>query len=165
MPEHPDLPLSAPAGEPYRGYIPSKRVYFYGLRLHLVVDDEQFVYEWVVVPGSSPDVEGWAELPLALPPGAEGIGDKSYLNHQWEDDLAEAGIRWNPLRRRGDRRRKDPWEELGKQQVRRLVETVGSVLAGYWGKQVRAVTPAGILLKLGLAIMSYDLHRLVALLQ
>jgi len=36
-------------GEKYRGYIASKRVYFYGLKVHIVCDEERFVNEFVIV--------------------------------------------------------------------------------------------------------------------
>jgi len=40
------------------------------------------------------------------------------------------------------------------------VETVGSVLRLYLGKRIQAVTLKGFLLKIMMAIISYDLHRL-----
>ncbi|MCS7191945.1 MAG: hypothetical protein NZ937_03040 [Armatimonadetes bacterium] len=44
-----------------------------------------------------------------------------------------------------------------------MVETVGSVLRLYLGKRVQAVTMRGFLLKIMMAIISYDLHRLFCL--
>jgi len=144
----------------YRGFVPSKRVFFFGLRVHVVVDDEQFVYEWAVLPGSASDHDGWAELPLAWPEGSEGIADRAFCSHEWEDALREQGIRWNPLRRKNESRYEGYWMEWAKRRVRRLVETAGSVLQQFWGERIRAVTARGVLLKVSLGILSYDLHRL-----
>jgi len=44
----------------YRGYIPSKRVYFHGLKLHLLASNDRFICEV----GPSPGV-----VPAALGPG------------------------------------------------------------------------------------------------
>lgn len=42
-------------GEAYRGYIPSKRRYFYGLRLHLVITAAGQPVEFFLVPGADND--------------------------------------------------------------------------------------------------------------
>ncbi|VCU54101.1 hypothetical protein TTHN1_01900 [Thermus thermophilus] len=53
----------------YRGFIPSKRVYFHGLKLHLLVDDGKFVHEVNLTPGSFHDLASLLLLPLDLPEG------------------------------------------------------------------------------------------------
>ncbi|MDW8029584.1 MAG: hypothetical protein RMK94_14460 [Armatimonadota bacterium] len=41
-----------------RGYIVSKRAYFYGLKVHIVTDDESFIDELVIVCVGSHDLNG-----------------------------------------------------------------------------------------------------------
>jgi hypothetical protein len=60
-------------GENYRGYIANKMVYFYGLKVHIVCDEEKFVHEFVI------GVMNWKG-------GQEGdkvIGDKAYTCYEW----------------------------------------------------------------------------------
>jgi len=40
----------------YRGFVPSERVYFHGLKLHLLVDDGKFIHEVNLSPGSLHDL-------------------------------------------------------------------------------------------------------------
>jgi hypothetical protein len=40
----------------YRGFVPSKRVYFHGSKLHLLVDDGKFIHEVNLSPGSLHDL-------------------------------------------------------------------------------------------------------------
>ena len=74
----------------YRGFIPSKRVYFHGLKLHLLVDDGKFVHEVNLTPGSFHDLASLLLLPLDLPEGAELYLDRGYESHLYEDLLREA---------------------------------------------------------------------------
>ncbi|VCU52924.1 hypothetical protein TTHN1_00680 [Thermus thermophilus] len=53
----------------YRGFIPSKRVYFHGLKLHLLVDDKKFVHEVNLTPGSLHDLASLLLLPWTFPRG------------------------------------------------------------------------------------------------
>ena len=57
-------------GLTYRGYIPSKRAYFHGLKLHLVCNNHQFITEVLCTPGSVADVQGLYLLPLDLAQGS-----------------------------------------------------------------------------------------------
>nr|WP_243028918.1 hypothetical protein [Thermus albus] len=58
----------------YRGYIPSKRTFFHGYKLHLLVDDGRFICEVNLSPGSFHDLTSLGPLPqmnhlLAPAPG------------------------------------------------------------------------------------------------
>ena len=74
----------------YRGFVPSKRVYFHGLKLHLLVDDGKFIHEVNLSPGSLHDLSSLLLLPLDLPEGAELHMDRGYESHLCEDLLREA---------------------------------------------------------------------------
>jgi hypothetical protein len=74
----------------YRGFIPSKRVYFHGPKLHLLVDDGKFIHEVSLTPGSLHDLTSLLLLPLDLPEGAELYMDRGYESHLYEDLLREA---------------------------------------------------------------------------
>jgi len=70
-------------GERYRGYIASKRVDFYGLRVHIVCDEEKFVHEFVIVDGRTHDLEGWANASFYYLSGCDKvIADKAYTCYE-----------------------------------------------------------------------------------
>ncbi len=50
-------------GEEFRGFIPSKREYFYGFRLHTVVDENGFFREFQVLEGRLHELEELANPP------------------------------------------------------------------------------------------------------
>ena len=57
-------------GESWRGVIASKRRYFYGLKLHLIVTESGVPVEFFLTPGSFSDVGGLRCYPFDLPQGA-----------------------------------------------------------------------------------------------
>ncbi|GAA6732865.1 hypothetical protein YIM1640_00150 [Thermus oshimai] len=93
----------------YRGFIPSKRVYFHGPKLHLLVDDGKFIHEVSLTPGSLHDLSSLLLLPLDLPEGAELYLDRGYESHFYEDLLREAGGIVPMVIRRRNSRRYVPW--------------------------------------------------------
>jgi hypothetical protein len=68
-------------GEAFRGYIASKRRYFYGLRLHLVVSDKGDPLEFSVAAASEADVKLLKELGLDLPEGSIICAEKGYTDY------------------------------------------------------------------------------------
>ena len=98
----------------YRGFVPSKRVYFHGSKLHLLLDDGKFIHEVNLSPGSLHD------LSSPSPEGAELHMDRGYESHLCEDLLREAqGIVPMVIRRYV------PWLQYLAIVGRRAVETVG----------------------------------------
>src|SRR4051812_31524440 len=59
--------LSPPKRKSFRGYIASKRRYFYGLRVHLVVSGAGEPVEFALAAGSEADVAVFKEFDLDLP--------------------------------------------------------------------------------------------------
>jgi len=70
----------------YRGYIPSKRVYFHGLELHLLAANNPFICEVELTPASTADVDGLYLMPLDLPEDSELYVDRGYTEYLAEDD-------------------------------------------------------------------------------
>ena len=64
-------------GEDYRGSIPSKRRYFYGLRVHLVVTASGQPVEFFLLPGADNDTGALHWYQFDLPAGARIVGDKA----------------------------------------------------------------------------------------
>jgi len=79
-------------GEAFRGYIASKRRYFYGLRVHLVSTASGEPVEFTLAAASEADIRLFKELKLELPEGAIICADKGYTDYHYEDLLEDVGL-------------------------------------------------------------------------
>ena len=143
-------------GEDYRGYIASKRRYFYGLRLHLVVTARGEPVEFFLTPGEDSDTGALQWYQFDLPAGSKIIGDKAFNVYEIEDDLASIGIELCPLRKKNSKRPIPPWETYLRELYRKYVETTGSLIMQRFPKTIHAVTPAGFELKIVLLLLAYS---------
>lgn len=145
-------------GEDYRGYTASKRRYFYGLKLHLMVTIEGQPVEFFLTPGSCADVTGLQWFDFNLPTGAEVFADKAYNDYRVEDELAELDISLLPLRKKNSKRPHPPWLTAWISAHRKVVETAGSLLQRRMPKSIHAVTAAGFEMKVVLFVLGLSLH-------
>ncbi len=147
-------------GEDYRGYIASKKRYFYGIRIHLVSTKEGVPVEWVFLPGEANDVRGLATLPLNLPEGSELYSDKGNTYYVAEDNLAEAeDIVLMAIRKKNSTRPDSHCLAYIKQVTRHYIETVFSQITLRFPKYIHAVTFKGFILKVSCFIWAYTLER------
>ena len=109
-------------GELWRGRIASKRRYFYGLKLHLMVTQSGVPVEFFLTSGSFSDVRGLRCYPFDLPQGATVYADKAYCNYGIEDALAEAGITLKPLRKKNSKRHYQGYEVYIHHHHRKRIE-------------------------------------------
>ncbi len=147
-------------GEDYRGYIASKRRYFYGLRLHLMVTASGEPVEFFLTPGEETDTGGLRWYQFDLPAGATILGDKAFNHYDLEDALAEVGITLAPLRKENSKRAIPPWETYLRSVARKYIETAGSSIMRRFPKSIHAVTAAGFELKVVLFLLAYSLDCL-----
>lgn len=146
--------------EQFRGYLASKRRYFYGVRVQVVVTVEGLPVEFWVLPGAASDIEGLSELPLCLPVGAEVAADAAYTFYEWEDALAQReGIRLLVGRKRNSKRRDAPPLHDYKQWLRRRIETVFGEIAKSFPGKIHATTLAGFILKIRLFLFAYQIDK------
>lgn len=147
-------------GREFRGYLASKRRYFFGVRVQVVVTVEGVPVEFCVLPGSLSDIEGLAQLPLQLPVGADVAADAAYTYYEWEDALAQAdGVRLLVGRKRNSKRRDVPVVHDYKQWLRRRVETVFGEITKLFPKKIHATTLSGFVLKISLFLFAYQVDR------
>jgi len=84
-------------GEAYRGFIPAERVYFYGLRVHMIVTGSGEPAEFMLSPGAESDVTVYKQSDFYLHEKSVCYGDKAYNGYDHEDMLKEtAGITFGP---------------------------------------------------------------------
>jgi hypothetical protein len=147
-------------GEEYRGYIASKKRYFYGIRIHLISTAEGVPVEWVFLPASAHDTRGFSALPLNLPAESELYTDKGYTDFLSEDNLAQlSSINLMTIRKKNSTRPDSLCLAYIKQVKRHYIETVFSQITRRFPKTIHAVTFDGFLLKISCFIWSYFLEQ------
>ena len=145
-------------GGAFRGYIASKRRFFYGVKLHLLTTSQGAPVELVLTPGSHSDVRALDYFSYALPEGATIYGDKAYNDYFVEDELvAGAGVRLLPIRRRNSKRALAQHVAFVQHYARKRVETAGSLIERLLPKSIHAVRPWGFELKVVLFVLAYSI--------
>jgi hypothetical protein len=147
-------------GGAFRGYIPSKRRYFYGLRVHLVVSGAGEPVEFALEAGSEADIRVFKNLGLDLPEGSIILADKAYTDYDYEDLLEEAGLRLKAQRKKNSKRPMPMWEEFLGKPIRQYIETVFSRLSGLFARKIHAVTPRGFELKIVWFLLAFSIQCL-----
>ncbi|BAY41683.1 transposase (plasmid) [Nostoc sp. NIES-2111] len=146
--------------EEYRGYIASKKRYFYGVRVQLLTTKTGIPVEFVFMPASATDIRGLSALPLNLMPGSQVYADSAYLDYTVEDDLIETSqISMQVIRKSNSKRQDARWNQYIKQSIRHYIETVFSGITSFFQKSIHAVTFEGFLLKLQAFIFAYTLQQ------
>jgi hypothetical protein len=147
-------------GEKYRGYIASKKRYFYGVRLHILATSDGIPVEMVFFPGAPHDSIALCELPFHLPKRSEIYADSAYTDYSIEDYLQEIdNITLSPHRKKNSLR----WDEIPirwyKGYTRKRIETVFSGITNFFPKHIHAVTLDGFLLKILFFVFGYTLDK------
>ena len=140
----------------FRGRIASKRRYFYGLKVHLLITATGQPVEFLLAPGSLADITVFRSLPLDLPEGAEIYADAAYTDYTLEDTLQQtAGITLTAQRKKNSKRPVPGWVAYLCEQTRKRVETTISQITQRFARSIRAVTPRGFELKVFLSVLAY----------
>jgi hypothetical protein len=147
--------------ERYRGYIPSKKRYFYGLKLHLLITKAGQPVELFLTPGSTADVSTLQHYAFDLPPDSTVYADRGYNDYGFEDHLRETdGIDLQPMRKKNSKRPDPPWARYLQHHYRKRVETTGSSITRRFPKSIHAVTAVGFELKIVLFVLAFSIHCL-----
>jgi hypothetical protein len=85
--------------EDWRGNISSKRRYFYGIRIHIMVTEQGEPVEFFLEPGAFSDNSALGLYNFDLPEHSWVIGGKAYNEYTIEDIMREAGIEFLRLPR------------------------------------------------------------------
>jgi Transposase DDE domain len=147
-------------GEAWRGYQASKKRYFYGLKIHLMVTEQGQPVEFFLTPGSWSDTRALKMYNFDLPEGSLLTGDKAYNDYAFEDMLELAGLDLLPLRKKNSHRPLPPWLHYLMACYRKVIETTGSLLERLLPKHIHAVTPHGFELKLAIFVLATSFNCL-----
>ena len=148
-------------GEAYRGYKASKRRYFYGLTIHMMVTQAGQPVEFFLTGGAYSDTTGLEHFSFDVPVGSQVFGDKAYNHYVVEDVLAECGIFLIPIRKSNSTRPLPPWMQYLQAVQRKIIETTGSLLERLLPKSIHAVTAKGFELKVALFCLACSANFLL----
>jgi hypothetical protein len=145
--------------EDFRGYQASKKRYFYGLKIHLMVTQDGQPVECFLTPGGFGDVDALKYYAYELPHGSIIYADKAYNDYEIEDLLkAVEHIQLLPIRKKNSKRALSPSLSFVQSYHRKRVETAGSLITQLLPKSIHAVTAQGFELKVALFVIASSLH-------
>lgn len=146
--------------EEYRGYMASKRRYFFGVRVQVLTTMEEVPIEFAVLPGRCADLQGLAELPLEVKEGSEIAADAAYTEYDWEDHLLEAEHIKLLVTRKKNAERNDLWaQKYYKFWLRHPVETTIGEVEKMFPKKIHATNLSGFILKIALFLWAFQLNK------
>ena len=147
-------------GEEWRGYMPSKKRYFYGLRIHIMVTEQGEPVEFFLAPGAFSDMSALGLYNFDVPEQSWITGEKAYNNYTIEDLMREAGVELLPVRKKNSLRSVPPYMTYLQASIRKIVETTGSLLERLLPKSIHAVTAKGFELKVALFVLACSINFL-----
>lgn len=147
-------------GEAWRGYQASKKRYFYGLKIHIMITEHGQPVEFFLSPGGYSDTCAYRLYDFDLPQGSWITADKAYTDYDVEDALIESGLRMRPMRKKNSKRPVPPWVYYLQSTYRKIVETTGSLIEQLLPKSIHSVTAKGFELKVGLFVLACSLNFL-----
>lgn len=142
--------------EEYRGYIASKRRYFYGLKVHILVTKDGEPVEFFLTPGSMADVSGLEYFDFDLPEGSTIYADRIYNHYELEDVLNLAGFHFQPMRKKNLKRQFAPYIQFLQHYHRKRIETSISQAEQRFPKTIHATSAEGFELKVVLLILAFS---------
>ncbi|SCA63692.1 hypothetical protein SCG7109_AW_00020 [Chlamydiales bacterium SCGC AG-110-M15] len=136
-------------GKEFLGYCKSKKLHYYGLKVHLIVNEFGAICAFTLTPASESDIKALENWQIPLPEGSSLLGDKAYTFYELENLLQEQeGITLLPLRKKNLKRQHDPLTKRMIKSTRKIVETAISCVQGLFPKAIVARTSQGFELKL-----------------
>ena len=146
--------------EAYRGYISSKKQYFFGVRVQVITTIDNLPVEFSILPGEASDLQGLAELPLNFPEGAEIAADAAYTEYNWEDFAKEVeGIKLLVMRKKGSHRGDDLPQKYFKFWLRHRIETTFGEISKLFPKKIHATNLNGFIFKVFLFLLAFQIDK------
>lgn len=136
----------------------SKKRYFYGLKIHLMVTPQGQPVAFFLTPGSWSDTCALKMYHFDLPGGSLLTGDKAYNDYAFEDLLAEVQLVLLPLRKKNSKRAISAWITYLLACYRKIIETTGSLLERFLPKHIHAVSARGFALKLAIFVLAISFN-------
>ncbi|PKZ87901.1 hypothetical protein CYJ82_02520 [Lactobacillus crispatus] len=139
------------------GYKATKKIYYYGFKVHAIVSDDGYLLDYAVTKASVHDAKETVELMInAHPINHYLLGDEGYLGKDLAAKLKRMGyVLWTPYRKnmRGAKKHND--HQL--MAIRRTIESDFSLLSYYNAENNRARSLVGFQQRLEIAILAYNM--------
>lgn len=137
-----------------KGYNASKKRFFYGFKVHMVVSTNREPIYFFISEGSMHDVKAAYKFTYNLPKDSIIIGDKGYNSNKLIEFLKQFKIELMPIFKRN---MQNDNTHFIKRKIRKKIETAFSIITSKFGKVIKAVSIKGFLTKLKLFIVSYSI--------
>jgi Transposase DDE domain len=149
-------------GKQWRGYNASKREYFFGVKVQLIVTKNGVPVELCFMPGSEHDIDGLRKMTVDLPGESIVYGDSAYTEYELEELFKETELIDLKISRKSNSLKPDkPWEAFIKTTMRKRIETTISEIIEMTPQSIHAVTQKGFLIKLLLFVLAYQLKTII----
>lgn len=149
-------------GKEYHGYTASKKSYFWGIKVHMIVSVHGIPVEFTFTSGSESDVRGFRRLECDFPEGSRIYADRAYTDYLQEELLKESrDIELIPRRKKNSKRQHSPERDFLLSMNRNRIETTFSAIVSLMPRCIRAVTQKGFYLKVFLFILAYTINKIV----
>lgn len=136
----------------YHGYCASKREYFFGIRVHMLITKNGEPVEFFIEPGATSDIAIAKSFKFNIPKGSKIHADKGYTDYGFEDHLEfSKQIRLLAVRKENAKRR----DRGVCKKIRKKAESSFSAIVGDFASKIHAVTAFGFELKIAMFIFAY----------
>ena len=139
------------------GYKATKKIYYYGFKVHAIVSDDGYLLDYIVTKASVHDAKETVELITnAHPDNRYLLGDEGYLGKNLHQRLEQMGYTlWTPYRKNMKNAQKHNKHYL--MALRRTIESDFSLLSYYNAENNRARSLAGFQERLEVAVLAYNM--------
>lgn len=148
--------------EDFRGKNTSKREYFYGFKVALLVDEQANPIELAMFAGSYGEQSALHRMDFNLPQGSIVWQDSGFTDYEWEDFYKQnEGIEFATQRKKKSLRGDSFFDEIAKKYNRKIVETTFSSITSRFPKRIHAVTIEGFQIKVFFVILAYAIIKYI----
>lgn len=145
------------------GYIPSKKRYFFGFRLHLVITDEGAISDFALCPANE-DERTVAREVLRRFEGRDVLGDNGYSGDAMQEAADRAGytLSVSPKPSQRPKTREEARWRRWLRSKRDLVETVFGMLADQFTLETtRALSTRGLQTRIAAKVLAFNLSMTI----
>jgi hypothetical protein len=151
-------------GKEYLGYCASKKMHYFGLKVHVLISINGIPLEFLFTPASFPDGKSFQRFSLNIPQGSKIYGDKAYNNALFEEQLEnDADIILMPQRKVNMIKQHSERMKHIVKYNRKRVETVFSKITKLFPRSISARSSRGFELRVFLFIFGYVFQQLASL--
>jgi Transposase DDE domain. len=149
-------------GKKYIGYNACKKMWFTGLKVHIIATFQGQPKEFAISAASMHDLTALQKMYFGtLPRGSTMFGDKAYTSRAFEQKLLAYRDIFLVAERKVNSSRGQSliYSRYGK-RIRKKIETAFSTMVNWLPRRIHAVTDRGFLLKLMILITAFSLSFL-----